>query len=116
METVAETGMSFAERLSMSGQMTLLGLGTIFLVLALLWGAMVIFKLLLHDLPARRSKAKEDPGTAETAASVEPEAIQPSEDAQLVAVITAAIAAFRTQEGIPPTEGFRVVSFKRTHH
>ena len=44
METVAETGMSFAERLSMSGQMTLLGLGTIFLVLALLWGAMVIFK------------------------------------------------------------------------
>ena len=109
--------MSFVERLSLSGQMTLQGLGTVFLVLALLWGAMVLFKLFLHDIPNKRKKQvpSETAQEASEAAAAAPETQKTAQDeGALIAVITAAVIAARTEQGVADAEGFRVVSFKRT--
>ena len=37
------------------GTMVLIGMATIFAVLCLLWGCLAIFKLLFHDLPAKKA-------------------------------------------------------------
>jgi sodium pump decarboxylase gamma subunit len=102
-----------AERWVYAGQMTLLGMGMVFLVLAILWAVLGIFKACLYH-PAETTK-KEAP---ETAAPVVPAAPQQpvataADDGALLAVITAAVAAAMEEEGTTPS-GFRVVSFKKT--
>ena len=97
-------------------EVTVLGLGMVFLVLAILWGVLAIFKLLF----AGESKAKSD-GKAEAptpvAAVEEPEPVaEAQDDGELIAVITAAIEAYRASESGGDENyagGFRVVSFRR---
>lgn len=115
-ETAAAVERTFAENLGLAGQMTLQGLGTVFLVLAILWGAMVLFKLLLHDLPAKRKAAASEKAEPEVTAETGPEPVAAGpDDGALIAVITAAVAASRAEAGEPNPSGFRVVSFKKTH-
>ena len=114
-ETAAAVERTFADNLGLAGQMTLQGLGTVFLVLAILWGAMTLFKLLLHDLPAKRKAAAQKKAEAE---APEPEAVPAqteTDPGELIAVISAAVAACRAEAGEPDPTGFRVVSFKKTH-
>ena len=47
----------FLETLGFGGQMLLQGMLTVFAVLVIIWGALVLFKLIFHDLPEKR-KAK----------------------------------------------------------
>ena len=90
------------------GSMVLIGMATIFAVLCLLWGCLVIFKLVFHDIPEKRKNADKIevsdeliPAKAETTGS----------DDEIIAVIAAAIAMAESEsDGIK----FRVVSFKRT--
>ena len=115
-ETAAAVERTFADNLGLAGQMTLQGLGIVFLVLAILWGAMTLFKLLLHDLPAKR-KAAQKKTEAEVEAT-EPEAVPAqaeTDPGELIAVISAAVAACRAEAGESDPAGFRVVSFKKTH-
>lgn len=100
----------FGERAGEAGIVSLLGMAAIFGVLALLWGAIELFHVCVSA--AQKGKAKKQAQTeAPAPAPVQPE--EPTaDDGALVAAITAAIAAARTEEG--NTTGFRVVSFRRS--
>ena len=109
--------MGFAERMAYGLQVFVVGLGTVFAVLITLWLALILFKVFAYDLPQKKAKKlAEESAKVESAAPVvtEPVAVEEStaeDDTQLIAVITAAIAAYNAQSGnsLP----FRVVSFKR---
>ena len=115
---------SFAERAQLALQGTVTGMLMIFAVLSLLWGIVSLSKLFLYDIPNRRkNKAKSEENDtvsspvveAATVAPVAPVA-QETDDGELAAVITAAIAAM-IESGDNKNEfanGFRVVSFKRS--
>ncbi len=98
-----------AERLALAGQMTLIGMGMIFAVLSILWGVLAIFKLIF---------VKPTPKKAEPAPVVVPvpePVAEEGNDEELVAVITAAVAAYRASEEPTAEGGFRVVSFRRAN-
>ena len=118
-----------AEAWKYVGEMTLLGMGMIFAVLALLWGILAVFKLIFVG---KSPKAPKEPRAPKTMVSKTASATEAPDDAisaviaasiqayqedearsntALVAVLTAAVAAYRAEEG--SEGGFRVVSFKR---
>lgn len=112
------------ERLSLAGRMILQGMGMVFLVLAILWFVLAIFKKIFYKDPTKGTKKTETkPAKVEPPPYVAPVAdlaVSPApvaDDGALIAVITAAIAA--TIESDPALSsqfagGFRVVSFKPT--
>ena len=118
-ETVAETTEDLGPilspaRVSYAIRMTVLGMGMVFAVLALLWLVLVIFKNALTEKPSK-AKAEEasEPAPA-PAPAVTP--VPAGDDPAIVAAITAAIAA--TIDSDPALSqqfagGFRVVSFKK---
>ena len=101
-----------ADAWSYAGQMTLLGMGMVFSVLAILWAILGLFKLIFASKPKTavvpKTESKPQPAAAPVTASV-----AESNDAELVAIITAAVAAYMADEGTECEGGFRVVSFKR---
>lgn len=102
-----------AEAWSYAGQMTLLGMLMVFAVLALLWGILAIFKAIFAGKTPKEKKPEAEK-TAPLQETPAPVAEEQSDDAELVAVITAAVAAYMSDEGDPAANGgFRVVSFKR---
>ncbi len=120
-----------AETVSMLWQVPVLGMLMVFAVLALLWGVLAIFKLVFVGKSPKEQKSPKAPKApkektpAAKAQSEKKTAPAPDElmavlsaavaaeqnDAQLVAVLTAAVAAHRAAEG--DGGAFRVVSFKR---
>lgn len=107
-------------RIEYAVKVTLQGMLMIFAVLALLWGVVAIFKVFLHDIPEKRAASKAAIKAAvakvaepEPAAEVLPVAEQ--DEGEIVAAITAAIAAMLESEEYAGefASGFRVVSFKR---
>ena len=92
-------------RLKKAGLMIIQGLGMVFLVLAVLWLVLLIFKKVFYKDPATAKKAEEAaPAPA------------PANDDVLVAAITAAVAAYIESDPALSSqfaEGFRVVSFKK---
>lgn len=106
---------NMGDRISMVLDMLLRGVGTVFFVLALLWGILAIFSAVLHrgndKTPAESKKVtRPAPAKKEKPAPAVSAPVQPAEDTALIAAITAAVAAYLDQ----PTTSFRVVSFKRT--
>ena len=113
-----------SESWSFAGQVTLLGMGMIFAVLGILWGVLAIFKLIFagkSTQAAKQSKSmKKQPVKAaeqtqskkEDVAVNAPKNEAATSDETLIAILTAAVTAYREEEGTS-TE-FRVVSFKRT--
>lgn len=104
--------MSFGERAAYAGRMILIGMGAIFLSLAVLWGVMEVFRRLI----TRPDEQEEDapapaPISAPAPVLVKPQAA-PSNDA-LIAAITAAVAATLADENGGVVPGFRVVSFQK---
>ena len=100
-------------------EMMLLGMGMIFAVLAVLWGVLAIFKLIFAR-PNKKAKVKEVPKTAEApkfeVASASAPVTASTDDAELVAILTAAIVAYESQNNPDVTPAnFRVVSFRRTN-
>ena len=89
------------------------GMLTVFAVLCIVWLALVIIRIFLYDIPNRRAAESSKKAEAPQI-EVAPVAPAASEDSTLlVAIITAAVAAFRAEEGDSEV-GFRVVSFNRT--
>ena len=117
------TGMPIGERVAYALRMLIVGLGAVFAILALLWGILVLARILLHDIPARRRGQSSHVGVATKpvapkpapAPSPAPVAPQPAsqDNGALIAVITAAVSAAMAEEGTLPPGGFRVVSFRR---
>ncbi len=114
-EKAAEDAMSFGERLSFGGQVTVIGVAIVFAVLASLWGVLILFKKLFYDIPEKKkaaAKATIPVAAAQPVAPVVSEAENSTDDTQLIAVITAAIAAYNSEAGASSLP-FRVVSYKR---
>lgn len=111
-----------------AGQMTLLGMGMVFVVLALLMLVLSCFKLVFARpaekklKPRKAKKSRADEEIIPVSSAVAADETSPNEipvyrdesEEELIAVITAAVAAYREAEGIDKAQGFRVVSFKRT--
>lgn len=98
--------LGFADSLEFGGQMLLLGIGAVFAVLAIIWLILTIFKSVFAKMGSTEKKEAPAPApnpaqTIQTVAS----------DAEIVAVIAAAIAMAQSECG--DDVKFRVVSFKR---
>lgn len=100
-----------SERLALGGQTLILGLGTVFSVLALLWGMLEIFRIVFYH-PEKTAKAVEVPVQQK-----EEEPVEESDDGEITAAITAAVAAYidaeNEAEGNSSPSGFRVVSYRK---
>jgi Na+-transporting methylmalonyl-CoA/oxaloacetate decarboxylase gamma subunit len=118
-------------RLRKAGIMLLQGMGMVFLVLAILWIVLLIFKVAFYKDPNKAAKKAAKAEKAAEAEQVEaaPAPVAPVEaapaapaapvasDDQLIAVITAAVAAAIDSDPALSSQfasGFRVVSFKKT--
>ena len=108
----AETEMALGDKLALGGQVSLLGMGTVFAVLAILWGLVELMHLLLTGVSGDKKKKKAEAPVEAPAAAPAPVVSAPADDLEIIAAITAAIAA---ASGSSPSS-FRVVSFKRANH
>ena len=100
-------GFLSSQRLSMAILTIVQGMGMVFLVLAVLWLVLLIFKKVFYKDPVNEKKTVE-PAPAVPAA--------PAGDDALVAAITAAVAAYIDSDPALSSQfkgGFRVVSFKK---
>ena len=98
-------------------EMTLLGMGMIFAVLGVLWGVLAIFKLVFAR-PQKKSKEEVAQKQEQTvAATTEPApVVSANDDAELVAILTAAIVAYESENNPNAAPAnFRVVSYRRTN-
>ncbi len=105
-------------RVSYALRMTLLGMGMVFAVLALLWLILLIFKRAMSKTADQPALAPKAPEAGKESMPVPASASAPAagQDPALVAAITAAIAAMIESDPTLASQfpsGFRVVSFKR---
>ena len=116
---------TWGEKFALCGRMILTGMGTVLLVLVILWGVIAVFGAVakmserreqqrimeeVRNSPApndMKSRASSAPAPA-----AEPEEASGADDGVLIAVITAAIEAYRAAEG-KPAGSYRVVSFRQ---
>ena len=96
------------DALTYGGGVVLLGMGTVFSVLIIIWVVLTCFKFFFHDLKFAK-KPKKTP-VAETVTEVVATPVHSDED-EIIAVIAAAIAMAES-ESANGTK-FRVVSFNR---
>ena len=128
MISIALTALNTAEKLSLSGEMLLRGLGTVFMVLIILWAVLQVFGKVFGaaeknpvkpaaPAPApKKQTPKAAPAPAPAPAAVPaPTPVPAQDDKELIAVITAAIAAYQSASG-QPNLPFRVVSFTRKNN
>ena len=107
---------TLSEKMTKAGLNTLLGMGTVFIVLILIMAIIYAFGLIpkiekaLADKKAKKQSKTEDAVDNTIAQIIEKEEL--SDDTELVAVIAAAIAAY---EGAASTDGFVVRSIKRAN-
>ena len=108
--------MSFGERTAYAGKVFLIGMGTIFAALIVLWLVLALFRKFVayyngEDLLNEQTAPKPTPVITPA-----PKAVQTATgDDALIAVITAAIAAYQSASG-QPNLPFRVVSFTRKNN
>ena len=107
-------------RLQKAGLMIIQGMGMVFLVLAVLWLVLLIFKKIFYKEEGKTPKVEKAPkveaAPAVSAAPVAPAAPTATDDGQLVAAITAAVAAYiESDPGLSAqfASGFRIVSFRK---
>ncbi len=116
-ETEEDLGGAFSpERLSYALRMTLLGMGMVFAVLAILWMILAIFKVALGGKSTKPAKTKPEPQKAEPTENAATPLAPVGTDPVVIAAITAAIAetiAADPELSEQFSGGFRVVSFKR---
>ncbi|MBP3420841.1 MAG: OadG family protein [Lachnospiraceae bacterium] len=107
---------TLGEKMTKAGLNTLLGMGTVFMVLILIMAIIYAFGLIpkiekaLADKKAKKQSKTEVAVDNTIAQIIEKEEL--SDDTELVAVIAAAIAAY---EGAASTDGFVVRSIKRAN-
>ena len=104
-----------SEKLAVGGYITLRGMATVFAILILIWMIVELLHLLLGE---KTKKVVKEAAPAPIEAKVEDVApapaapVAPADDYELIAVISAAVAA---ASGSSPNS-FRVVSFKRANN
>lgn len=106
-ENLLQNGFSFSDVMGFGGQMLLIGMGTVFAVLCIIWICLVIFKYAFQNLGKPKKQEKNE---AEIVRAADIAPIRNSADDEIVAVIAAAIAMAESEDS---DMKFRVVSFKR---
>ena len=103
-------------------EMTLLGMGMIFAVLGILWGVLALFKVIFarpqKDKAAKKAVEKTVENKAEPTPVVEsaPAPVASNDDGELIAILTAAIIAYESEQNPDaPIGNFRVVSYRRAN-
>ena len=115
MTTLSATAMTLGERIAYSGRMALIGILTIFVALATLWGALALFRAVLVAVERRKaSTAAKAPDKAPVAPTVGQAAPAAPDEGAIVAAITAAISEVLASENGGTVPAFRVVSYRRT--
>lgn len=104
---------TFADRVSEALKISLLGIATVFAVLAIIWGVLEIFRYFFYDIPNKKKNGETE--TKEEIPAPAPAPVityeQPvSSNEEIVAAITAAISVMMDK----PATSFRVVSFRKT--
>ena len=102
---------TLGEKLLYGGRMVLIGMLTVFLVLAILWLALEVLHYALHRGDKAKAKKEADAVTAPAPAPIM--AAAPAEDEDEIAAVIAA-AIYAAEESAPQSK-FRAVSFKRIH-
>ena len=105
-------------RLQKAGLMIIQGMGMVFLVLAVLWLVLLIFKKVFYKEEGKPAKTpKVEAPVAPVAPATPATPVAPAtDDGQLIAAITAAVAAYiESDPGLSAqfASGFRVVSFQK---
>ena len=108
MQLMKNGEVTFGDIALFGSKMVLIGMGTVFAVLTLIWGCLSLFKVFFHDLKNVAPK-KEIVKNEETVADA-PVETNATDDNEIVAVIAAAIAAAESEHA---DAKFRVVSFRR---
>lgn len=112
--------LTLAEKFALSGEMFVRGMGTVFMVLILLWGFLSLFRFFStpenkaaskSQSPAPAEEKKVAPAPAPVATNTESATVK-NDDTAVIAAICAAIEAYRASEGLSGLP-YRVVSFKR---
>lgn len=103
---------TFGEQMVKAGLNTLMGMGTVFVVLILIAWLISLFNMIPKITAAFSKKDKKAEASVDNAVAqiVENEAVQEEDDLELIAVIAAAIAA---SEGAASTDGYVVRSIRR---
>ena len=102
---------TFGEKMAKAGLNTLLGMGTVFAVLILIFGIISLFNFIPKIEAALKKKDAQPAATSvDNAITQIVESEELSDDLELVAVISAAIAAY---EGSASTDGYVVRSIRR---
>lgn len=110
----AASDLGFNERASKAGIVTLQGMLTIFLVLSILWAAIEVMHRVLHkDKKETKKESAPVAAPAPVATPAPAPVVEAQDDGAIVAAITAAIMAMRSENG--ESSAFRVVSFKRAN-
>ena len=109
-------GMPMDERLAYAMRMLIVGLGMVFVVLAILWGVLVLSRIVFYDMPRRRrqEEIEEHKAVVKPAPAPAPVTVAPAAPVATHSDDAAAISAAMAEEGTAPAGGFRVVSFRRT--
>lgn len=102
--------MSFGQKAAYSGRMILIGMGAVFLSLAIIWGAVELFRRILNRVPEKEEEISKSVAPA-TPAPAAPAA--PTSNDAVIAAITAAVAATLAEENGGTAPAFRVVSFQK---
>ena len=101
-------------RIHLQDDLLLIALGAVlaFAAIGLLWAVLSVFKKVFGG--GSRSES-EEPVVNTISAHASAPVSAPASDAQLIAVLTAAVAAYMAEENgtAPDSSTFRVVSFKR---
>lgn len=109
-------GSDLGERMGRAALNTLIGMGTVFIVLIIIIGVISLFKFIpvIQDRLAKKNtgNVQENGAGAATQMSGAQEDEDVSDDLELVAVIAAAIAA---SEGAASTDGFVVRSIRKVN-
>ena len=112
--TFVALAMPMGERLAYAGKMLVIGMGTVFAALIILWIALTLFRTAVTSSTGKKKKKApvivlEDTPPAEAVTPI----IMKDDDDAIVAAITAAVAATLAEENGGAVKGFRVVSFRR---
>lgn len=98
--------LTFAERMQNAGIGTVIGVGTVFLILIFLWGLLSLMQKIFDRTEKPAAKVEEAAPVQEAAVTAT------ADDTQLIAVLTAAVAAVLDAQNIQT--GFKIKSFRRT--
>ena len=103
---------TLGERLVKGLQTLGLGMAIVFAVLIIIWGACELLHIAVHGTGKKETVAAPaaEPTPAVVTAPTPAPTSTATDDSELIAVITAAVAAVLDQ----PTTSFRVVSFRRS--